>query len=274
MALNLLAGVATLLVQQTLAQDQLTTAGCVDAVDQLVELHSWAVTSEDYPVFWPGDIRPEVPNMVLRRYEWVKTTYDAADGALPLVRSACEEHNRRELPIQYKVEEDDWGVHIVPVRVRDAEGIWVAAHPPLNTVVTLEPGRRSVAVAMGQLFLAIQEAGGAVVKGPTLYDPGLERVVVDVPGAPMVARDLLMTFLDAAEKQVGGPGFAYRLAWLRDYGPPSYLLNLWLLPPPRKPSGFEVDDTPCHPGDDDCIDTSVPGPYWQPTPRPKAPSPK
>jgi hypothetical protein len=193
----------------------------------------WSISIEAHVLPWSNDVRA-APNgpIVSERVGELTLAYDKTEPAETVARRLATAHQQAGLPVEYDVRTVGGQVVLVPSRVRDASGTWVAATNPFDRVVQLPEGNMGLGQALSSLLSAASEGEAPPIKGPHPFDILASEVAVRVSGEPATVREHLTAILDQATTILGSK-YYYRLAWTGEEKE-AYLLNIGMVEVPGK----------------------------------------
>ena len=136
------------------------------------------VTYEDPLREWAGDVEPIAHNPKLtrpRRHsltlpEAVMSVGPANPLTLEIVQRVVDAyHQQNPEGARFKAAQSEWGFHIIPVQVRDAKGVLVAANNPLDWQIEVPTASRTAREHLRALADAAGNAAGIRVLDASTY---------------------------------------------------------------------------------------------------------
>jgi hypothetical protein len=158
-----------------------------------------------------------------------KMAVRSSAAAMPLLQSLLDEHVRAGYPGEFKLVPNGDGVAIVPVAVRNLNGVSLPDQSPLETTISLPESKRTAMETLNAICGAIRNNSGkniGVASGPFI---GTQPYSVTIGAANEPARSVLQRTLAGLEyvdthTQARIPKMAWSL--LYDPGQKVYLLNV------------------------------------------------
>ncbi len=199
----------------------------LEAVRLLEERYRKPVTYEDTISLWPGDKERNLrvkqgPGyrhpLVPKERSFIFPPGLSPDRTPVLDETALRKvldayHSQTDGP-RFRVLTSSYGLHIVPVKARDASGTWVDVRSPLDSFIDLPVTNQIPSGHIVELCRAVTEASGIVVKSTALwlddfflpqgtfskYIRGEEMRAPSITwGGRMRARDALINFVQLSE---------------------------------------------------------------------------
>lgn len=224
-----------------------------DAARKLESLYNWAITYEDPPYAYSGDLqdanapqrraardagRPE--GKVLMTPRDVSFSFTLGDGARamgdgPRTTTRAPETITREAILTmlrsysaslggidtFTLTDSNGLFHIIPTQVRNAAGVFEKFTPLLDRTVIIPPGRRSGEDLVRQICQSLSEQSGAEVSPGAGPSNQLVQHLTSISSGPNeTARSLLSRLF--AELRLPA-------SWKLSYSPGLYVLNVHLV---------------------------------------------
>jgi hypothetical protein len=137
-----------------------------DIAQRFQPIYATSITYEAPLLEWSGDLMPAGRGDGTGTYGLtpkelsfqmpVDTKIDI--DARTALEKTIDAYNRQSGGPQYKVLVSKVGLHIVPMQARDAAGNWIAAHSPLDQLITIPPQERTVEDHMEAFITAVSLA--------------------------------------------------------------------------------------------------------------------
>jgi hypothetical protein len=221
------------------------------AVEVLSQRHGIAITYEDPPYAFDGDLKdvtaavarsPVKPGhrVLVPRGGAVQLTYSlsSSTGKLEspdaLIRKVLDTHLANGGGAQFELIQQDDVFHVVPVMVKNSAGVWAATRSILETRITLPVQARTGTQIVDAICNAVSTAEVRVVVGMAPESALASDQVVE-GGTKEPAREILSRSLKQLSKEAGrrlGEREERQYVWQLFFDPSSkmYFLNLRFLP--------------------------------------------
>ncbi len=223
------------------------------AILQLMSRYGYPITYEDAPLEYSGDLQDvteerHIDLTYLKNHGRVRETipvderltvnlkatnatneFSTLEGA---IEQLLRDHTAANRGGRFRLERGDGILHIVPAEVRNSQGMWVKRESILDSIITIPPEERSMAVMLEAICKAVGAASNTeVVIGHLPNTLGEQR---SMAGASQErARDVLMSVLQPSNR---------RLTWMLDYTLPErkYYLSIGVVPDQRSSTSSQV----------------------------------
>lgn len=184
-----------------------------DAAELLQKQYGIPITYEDPILKWSGDIeRTQYPTgtwRILPKSRSFSIPIEATSNFTPLLDSELLNkvidayHMQTDGP-RFKVWESSFGLHIIPTRVRAADGQFVEAKPLLDVHITVPIAKRTPGQHFNAICEAVTTAAGvkleafpafAIANSPPTQED-LEKMSFEWGATDMVAREAVVNLLE------------------------------------------------------------------------------